>query len=178
MSRFMNFGKTRMGLPAGGVGALALTFLGVAASSTLSCHEPKDPKSNQITKQTNQRRNMKQTKFLNRTNNIIKRTIPILITAGLTTNLLLTGCASETRKEDSINAILAKENVLIEKVKLERAQPGISQGVVQNENLRSAEAHLSLTLDGILQANEIVMTKLNKQNGKEETNGQNERSSH
>lgn len=110
---------------------------------------------------------MQQTKFSNSTNNLLKRTIPILITASLTIQVLLTGCASVNRKEETIDTILAKESALIEKVKLERAQPEVIQGVSQSESLKKAEAHLSLALDELLRANEVIQVKLLKQNGTE-----------
>lgn len=107
---------------------------------------------------------MKQTNFLNSTDKFLKRTIPILITAGLTMQVLLTGCASVNRKEETIDTILTKESALIEKVKLERAQPEVVQGVSQSESLKKSEAHLSLTLDELLKANEVIQLKLLKQN--------------
>lgn len=107
---------------------------------------------------------MKQPKFLYNTDRFLKRAIPLLTTAALTTQILLTGCASINRKEETIDSILAKENTLIEKVKLERAQPDVAQGVSQNESLKKAEAHLALALDELLKANEVIQMKLIKQN--------------
>jgi hypothetical protein len=110
---------------------------------------------------------MQQTKFLNNTDKLLKRTIPILITASLTLQVLLTGCASIDRKEETIDEILTKENVLLQKVKLERAQPAVSQAVLQSDSLKKAEAHLTLALDEIIKANEVVTLKLIKQDEKE-----------
>lgn len=107
---------------------------------------------------------MKQPKFLIITDNFHKRAIPLLTTLTLTIQVLLTGCASINRKEETIDSILAKENVLIEKVKLERSQPEVEQGVSQNEGLKKAEAHLALALDELLKANEVIQMKLIKQN--------------
>lgn len=110
---------------------------------------------------------MQQTTFNNGTNDILKRLLPLLITFGLTTQVLLTGCASVDRKEETIGEILTKESVLLQKVKLERAQPEVSDAVLQSDSLKKAEAHLSLALDEIIRANEVVTTKLMKQNEKE-----------
>ena len=110
---------------------------------------------------------MKQTKFTSTTEQILKRSTPALLTAAITIQVLLTGCASVDRKEDSIDAILAKENVLIEKVKLERAQPQVSAAVQQSDSLMKAEAHLALALDEIMKANEVVTMKVMKQTEKE-----------
>lgn len=107
---------------------------------------------------------MKQPKFLYSTDTFLKRAIPLLTAAALTTQVLLTGCASINRKEETIDSILAKENTLIEKVKLERAQPEVSNGVSRDESLKKAEAHLSLALDELLKANEVIQMKLIKQN--------------
>lgn len=110
---------------------------------------------------------MKQRKFTNGTNQLFKRTIPILITTAMTIQFLLTGCASINRKEDSIDAILAKENALIEKVKLERAQPEVSEAVSKSDSLKKAEAHLIMALNELIQANEVVTMRLINQNKKE-----------
>lgn len=80
---------------------------------------------------------------------------------------LLTGCASIDRKEETVHEILTKENVLLQKVKLERAQPEVSQAVLQSESLKKAEAHLALAIDEIIKANEVVTMKLMKQDEKE-----------
>jgi len=110
---------------------------------------------------------MEQQKFTNGTNQLFKRTIPILITTAMTIQILLTGCASINRKEESIDTILTRENALIEKVKLERAQPEVTEAVSQSESLKKAEVHLSLALDELIKANEVVMMKLIKQDKKE-----------
>lgn len=151
----------------GGVGAEGPHFYRGWDIHTLSCLEPKLPKKEANTKQTNQRRKMQQTTFNNGTNDILKRLLPLLITFGLTTQVLLTGCASVDRKEETIGEILTKESVLLQKVKLERAQPEVSDAVLQSDSLKKAEAHLSLALDEIIRANEVVTTKLMKQNEKE-----------
>jgi hypothetical protein len=114
-----------------------------------------------------QREKMEQQKFNTSTNQLLKRTIPILITASMTIQILLTGCASINRKEDSIDAILAKENVLIEKVKLERAQPEVIEAVSKSDCLKKAEAHLNLALEELLKANEVVTMKIINQDNKE-----------
>ena len=112
---------------------------------------------------------MEHQKFNTSTNQLLKRTIPILITTAMTIQVLLTGCASINRKEDSIDAILAKENALIEKVKLERTQPEVSQAILQSDSLKKAEAHLNLALEELVKANEFVTMKLINQD-KEEMN--------
>jgi hypothetical protein len=153
--------------PSWGCGGKALTFFRGVGTNTLSCPIPKCPKKKQTRKQTNKRRKMQQTQFINSTDKLLKRTIPIIITAGLTLQVLLTGCASIDRKEETVHEILTKENVLLQKVKLERAQPEVSQAVLQSESLKKAEAHLALAIDEIIKANEVVTMKLMKQDEKE-----------
>jgi hypothetical protein len=114
-----------------------------------------------------QREKMEQQKFNTSTNQLLKRTIPILITTAITIQILLTGCASVNRKVDSIDAILAKENVLIEKVKLERAQPEVIEAISKSDSLKKAEAHLNLALDELMKANEVVTMKIINQDNKE-----------
>lgn len=121
---------------------------------------------------------MEQQKFNNKAPKLYKRTIPPLLVLAMTIQILLIGCASINRTEESIIDILAKENVLIEKVKLERAESKVSEAVHKNESLKKAEAHLILALDEILKANEVVMVKLLKQNQMEVKLEQSERSKH
>ena len=107
---------------------------------------------------------MKQQQIFNSTEIFLRRALPLIAIAGLTAQLLLTGCASVNRKEETIDSILAKESTLIEKVKIERAQPEVSQAISQNEDLKKAEAHLVLALDELLKANEVIQLKIIKQN--------------
>ncbi len=86
---------------------------------------------------------MKQPNFNNATKPPFNRITSSLILIGFTSGFLLTGCTSMNSREDSIEAILAKENTVIEKLKMERAQPEISKAVQQNDNLKKAEAHLN-----------------------------------
>ena len=118
---------------------------------------------------------MNQIKFSNSTNQVLKRSIPLLLTISLTFQILLTGCASPNSREELIGDILAKENVLIEKVKFEREQASVSDGVQQSESLKKAEAHLTSALEEIRKANEIVAEKLLKQTEKEVKFGRSER---
>lgn len=150
-----------------GCGDEVLTVQGVAASSTLACLRTKMPKKTATENVTNKGRKMEQRKFTNGTNQLFIRTIPILITTAMTIQFLLTGCASINRKEDSIDAILAKENALIEKVKLERAQPEVIEAISKSESLKKAETHLILALDELLKANEVVTMKIINQDKKE-----------
>lgn len=112
--------------------------------------------------------------LVNSTQQVLKR-IPLLITitafAGQT---MLTGCASINQKEESIDAILAKQNVLIEKVKLERAQAEVSEKVSADESLSRAETHLLLSLDEIMKANETIQTRIINEERKDREYGQNE----
>ncbi len=106
---------------------------------------------------------------------VLKRIPLLLISVGIFGQFVLTGCASVNQKEESIESILAKENALIEKVKLERAQPQITEALSANESLQKAEVHLSLSLEEILKANETITIKLLKQNQKEVRGGKSER---
>lgn len=121
---------------------------------------------------------MEQQKFNNEAPKLFKRTTPSLLVFAISIQILLIGCASINRTEESISDILAKENALIEKVKLERAEAKVSEAIHKNESLKKAEAHLTLALDEILKANDIVTTKLLKQNQMEVKLEQGERSKH
>ena len=101
------------------------------------------------------------------TNQFLNRVTIPLITVGLTIQVLLTGCASANRRDDAIDTILAKESALIEKVKLERSQPEVAEGVSQNESLKKSEGHLLMALDELLKANDLIQRKLIKQNKSE-----------
>jgi len=147
----------------GGVGAQPSLICGWDIP-TVSCPDPKCPKNKQTKNETNERRQMEQQQIFNKAEVFLRRAFPLLAIAGLTAQLLLTGCASVNRREETIDSILEKENALIEKVKLERTQPEVSQGVSQNEDLKKAEAHLVLALDELLKANEVIQLKLIKQN--------------
>lgn len=57
--------------------------------------------------------------------------------------------------------------MLIEKVKLERAQPEVSEAVLKSESLKKAEVHLLMALEELLKANEVVTKKLLNQSKKE-----------
>jgi len=103
----------------------------------------------------------------------LKRLPLLLMMTAATTPLWLTACASINRKEDSVHAILEKENALIERLQAQRAQPGIAQAVSENENLKKAEAHLALSLEELKEANEAVQTKILKTNKEEVQNGKN-----
>ncbi len=106
---------------------------------------------------------------------ILKRVPIFLTTIGLIGQFALTGCASVNQKEESIEAILEKENTLIEKIKLERAQPKVVEALAANESLQKAEVHLLLSLEEMIKANETISTKLLKQNTKEVRSGKSER---
>lgn len=150
-----------------GCGDEVLTVQGVAASSTLACLRTKMPKKTATENVTNKGRKMKQRKFTNSTNQLFQRAIPILITTAMTIQVLLTGCASINRKDETIDTILAKENALIEKVKLERAQPEVIDAISKSDSLKKAEAHLGMALDELLNANKVVSKKLINQDKKE-----------
>lgn len=110
---------------------------------------------------------MNKREFTKGTPQFLKLTTLSTLTLAFALQFALTGCASIDRKEESVDAILAKENVLIEKVKLERAEPQVSGAIQQSDSLLKAEAHLALALDEIMKANEVVTMKLFKQTEKE-----------
>lgn len=108
----------------------------------------------------------KQTQNLN-TNELLKRAPLLLTMLALTTPTWLTACASINRREESVHAILQKENALIEKLQAERAQPEIAQAVSENESLKKAETHLALSLEELKEANETIKAKILKVNKEE-----------
>jgi hypothetical protein len=118
---------------------------------------------------------MNTTKTNNGTSDFLKRLPLLLILLTSTTPAWLTACASIDRKEESIDTILEKENVLIEKLQAEREQPEIAQAISENESLKKAEAHLALGLEELANANKTIKTKILKQTKKEVEYGKNQR---
>lgn len=118
---------------------------------------------------------MNNTKFNKHHKSLINQLLSIFLMLGFTAQMFLSGCASVNRKEGSIHTILQKENALIEKLKVERAQPEITQALEASDTLKKAEAHLSLSLDELLKANEVIRHKILKQQPKEVEGGENER---
>lgn len=114
--------------------------------------------------------------FSNDTNRFFHSIRSTTLLIALTAQFLLAGCASVETKDDSVRAILQKENALIERLQAERSQPEIERGVSENESLKKAEAHLSLALDELLNANKVIQSKILKPNQEEVRHGQNERS--
>jgi hypothetical protein len=162
-TRFRGTGAAR---PVGVWGPKALTY-GQADISALSCHRTKVPKMTTNKTTQTERKNMNNNKFKNKTKQILKggNSTTILITLAIST--MLTGCASMNQHEESIGDILEKENTLIGKVQAERATPDVQQGISQNASLKVSEDHLSLALQELLKANEVITTKLIQQNEKE-----------
>lgn len=118
---------------------------------------------------------MNKPKFSNSTRKLLTQLPLIILMLALTLQMLLTGCASSPHKDDSIHAILTKENELIEKIKVERSSEILRQVIEQNEHLRKAEAHLLMSLEEILNANKVVTTKIMNTNKQEAKNGKDER---
>jgi hypothetical protein len=108
------------------------------------------------------------------TNRFFNRTYSLTLFAAIASQLFV-GCATAQRSDETVDAILRKENALIERLQAERAQPEIEQGVSENASLTKAEAHLSLALDELLNANKVIQSKILKQNQQEVRYGQSER---
>lgn len=111
----------------------------------------------------------------NGTISILKRLPLLLLLMTSISPIWLTACASINRKDNSIHAILEKENVLIEKLQAERSQPEIARAISGNDSLKKAEAHLSLGLEELKNANKTIQLKILKQNKEEIENGKNQR---
>jgi len=118
---------------------------------------------------------MNKSKFYQHHKYLMSQPLSIFLMLAIAFQMFLSGCASINRKEESIHTILQKENALIEKLKIERAQPEITQAVEANESLKKAEAHLNLSLDEMLKANETIKNQILKQQPKEVESGENER---
>ena len=117
---------------------------------------------------------MNKPKFSNSTRRLLTQLPLIILMLALTLQMLLTGCASSPHRDNSIHAILAKENELIEKIKAERSSESLRQAIEQNELLKKSEAHLLMSLDEILNANKVVTTKIMNSNKQEAKNGKDE----
>lgn len=118
---------------------------------------------------------MKHQSTQNDTPSIFKRLPLLILLLSSTSPIWFTACASINRKDDSIHTILEKENALIERVQAQRAQPEIALAVSENEHLKKAEAHLSLSLQELKEANKTIKTKILKTNKEEVENGKNQR---
>ena len=121
---------------------------------------------------------MNKPKFNNEQHKKQKGVPTTILIFAITIQALLTGCASFDRKDESIDAILVKENTLIQKVKLERAQPEVTESLQQSDALKKAEAHLVMSLDEIMRANNMMIAKLLKQTEMEVELERNQRASH
>ena len=171
MSSGLVFMAETKSLGLGGVGAKQPHFWGGRY------HTPILPrtKRSKLPNETNKGKNMNKPKFSNSTRKLLNQLPLIILMLALTLQMLLTGCASSPHRDDSIHAILAKENELIEKIKAERSEENLRQAIEQNELLKKSEAHLLMSLDEILNANKVVTTKIMKPNKQEAKNGKNER---
>ena len=158
----------------GGVGAKQPHFWG-GRYHTPILPRTKIPKRSKLTNETNKGKNMNKPKFSNSTRKLLIQLPLIILMLALTLQMLLTGCASSPHRDDSIHAVLAKENKLIEKLKVERADENLRQAIQQNELLKKAEVHLLMSLDEILNANKVVTTKIMNPNKQEAKNGKDER---
>ncbi|OYZ19621.1 MAG: hypothetical protein B7Y39_11520 [Bdellovibrio sp. 28-41-41] len=157
-----------------GCGGKATTFWAklLAVPYLARKKEPKYPQTNKITKKE---KNMNKQKFSNSTRKLLIQLPLIILMLALTFQMLLTGCANSPRRNDSIHAILAKENELIEKLKVERSEENLRQVIEQNELLKKSEAHLLMSLAEMLNANRVVMTKIINPTKQEAKNGKDER---
>lgn len=111
----------------------------------------------------------------NGTISIFKRLPLLIILLSSISPIWFTACASVNRKDDSIHAILEKENVLLEKLQAERAQPEVAQAISENESLKKAEAHLALGLEELMSANKAIQSKILKQTKEEVLYGKDQR---
>ena len=118
---------------------------------------------------------MNKPKFSNSTRKLLIQIPLIILMLALTLQILLAGCASSSHRDSSIHEVLAKENELIEKIKVERSEESLRQAIEQNELLKKAEAHLLMSLDEILNANKVVTTKIMNPTKQEAKNGKDER---
>lgn len=159
--------RTRKGPGASGVWGRQPSHFSGGGTTAVSCPEPNYQKMNHQKGKHKQRRKMHKGKFSISTNQVLKRITPATLILTLTVQIALTGCAGIDRKEETVEDILAQENVLIEKVQAERALPGVQQGVSQSESLQAPEVHLEVALEEIKKANEIVTQKIFKQNERE-----------
>ncbi len=173
MSSSLVFEAETNSLGLGGVGAKQPHFWG-GRYHTPILPRTKIPKRPKITNETNKGKNMNKPKFSNSTRRLLTQLPLIILMLALTLQMLLTGCASSPHRDNSIHAILAKENELIEKIKAERSSESLRQAIEQNELLKKSEAHLLMSLDEILNANKVVTTKIMNSNKQEAKNGKDE----
>ena len=174
MSSCLAFMAEATSLGLGGVGARQPHFWG-GRYHTPILPRTKVPKRSKLPNETNKGKNMNRPKFSNSTRKLLIQLPPIILMLALTFQMLLTGCASSPHRDESIHAVLAKENELIEKIKAERSEESLRQVIEQNEVLKKAEAHLLMSLDEIVNANKVVATKVMKPNKQEVKDGKDER---
>lgn len=173
MSSRLAFMAETNSLGLGGVGAKQPHFWG-GRYHTPILPRTKIPKRSKLTNETNKGKNMNKRKFSNSTRKLLIQLPLIVLMLALTLQMLLTGCASSPHRDNSIHAVLAKENDLIEKLKVERSDENLRQAIEQNELLKKAEAHLLMSLDEILNANKVVTTKIINPTKQEAKNGKDE----
>lgn len=99
----------------------------------------------------------------------------VIITTFIGGQIFNIGCDSLNQREDSISAILVKENELIKKVKIERSQGVISQELKKSVELQKAENHLLLSLEEIHNSNEKIISEILNSKQKEPMRGENKR---
>lgn len=174
MSSCLVFMAETNSLGLGGVGAKQPHFWG-GRYHTPILPRTKIPKRPKLTNETNKGKNMNKPKFSNSTRKLLIQLPLIILMLALTLQILLTGCASSPHRDESIHAVLAKENELIEKIKVERSEESLRQAIEQNELLKKAEAHLLMSLDEILNANKVVTIKIMNSTKQEAKNGKDER---
>lgn len=146
-----------------GCGDEVLTFFEGDDIKPHACSRTKCPKIKHQKTVTIERKKMKQTQ-----NKKVKLQIdpkifkyPILVTSLVSSFLL--GCATANQSNRVVSNTLEKENVLIEKLKAERAQPEIQKAISANSKLSEAEAHLLMALDEINESNKKMQSIFLKQ---------------
>ena len=103
---------------------------------------------------------MKQIKTKKRTKTLATSSFLFPLTCTFLISNLLLGCATAGQHDRTVSIILDKENILIQKIKIERAKPELIATVQKDRNLSDAEAHLLMALDELSKANAKVQTVL------------------
>ena len=78
----------------------------------------------------------------------------------IATQIMATACSIAPTREETIQAVLRKENALIQKIKEERGHEKIRLEIARCEVLKGPEFHLTESLDEIMNGNEVIINQL------------------
>jgi len=70
----------------------------------------------------------------------------------------LAACSSTCHRHESAAHVLDKQNVMLSKLKVERADPRVAKKVEADPDLKASETHLNLVIEMLMRSNSAVKT--------------------